>query len=514
MRLFPLLALLLLIPLAAGATSIEAPSPGGFDAYINAQLGPAADFLFGYIFHPFQIPVGDTVAKLPFIVAWLVVGGVFFTFYLNFISVRGFRHAVHLASGKYADKNCKGEVTHFQALATALSGTVGLGNIAGVAVAISIGGPGAAFWMVLAGFLGMSLKFAECTLAVKYRNEYADGTISGGPMYTMRKGLAELGLGPLGRAMALVFCVCCIGAALGGGNMFQVNQAYKQVVNVAGDSAFGLWLAQNAWAFGLFMAVITGMVIIGGIKKIACVTDKLVPFMCGLYLVAGLVVLGVNFAALPEALAKIVTLAFAPDAGVVVGGIIGAMVAGFRRAAFSNEAGFGSAAIAHSAVRTKEPVTEGMVALLEPFIDTIIICTTTALLIVVTGAYTGSSDGVVMTSNAFATVLPWFPVVLTVVVFLFAYSTMISWSYYGLKAWTYLFGEGRWRELAYKLLFCLFIVAGATLSLDKVIDFSDAMMFAMALPNILCLYLLAPTLKREVKHYWDRYQKGEFKRSC
>jgi len=509
MRLFTLFSFLFFFPLLAHATA--EPNPG-IDATINSWLGPAADFLFGYIFHPFEIPVGDSIAKLPFIVAWLVVGGLFFTFYLNFISLRGFKHALDLVRGKYSDKSNPGEVSHFQALTTALSGTVGLGNIAGVAVAVSVGGPGAAFWMVVAGFLGMSLKFAECTLAVKYRNEYADGTISGGPMYTMRKGLAELGLAPLGRIMAIIFCICCIGAALGGGNMFQVNQAYQQVVNVTSGTSFSLWLSQNAWAFGLFMAVITGLVIIGGIRKIASVTDKLVPFMCGLYLLAGMVVLAVNLPQLPAALMHIVTLAFAPDVATVTGGVIGAMVAGFRRAAFSNEAGFGSAAIAHSAVRTKEPVTEGMVALLEPFIDTIIICTTTALLLVVTGAYSGGGDGVVMTSNAFATVMPWFPVVLTVVVFLFAYSTMISWSYYGLKAWTYLFGEGRWRELLYKLIFCLFIVAGATMSLDKVIDFSDAMMFAMALPNILALYLLAPRLKRDVADYWRRYQAGDFNR--
>jgi AGCS family alanine or glycine:cation symporter len=358
--------------------------------------------------------------------------------------------------------------------------------------------------MIIAGFLGMSLKFAECTLAVKYRNENPDGSVSGGPMYYMSKAL-----GAPGRVMAVLFAICCVGGAIGGGNMFQVNQAYQQV---AGMLPEGAWLKGNAWAFGLFMAVITGIVIIGGIKTIAKVTDKLTPFMCLLYLAAGLVVLGVNMEAIPAALSTILTTAFNPDPNMVMGGILGALVAGFRRAAFSNEAGFGSAAIAHAAVRTKEPVTEGMVALLEPFIDTIIICTMTALVIVTTGVYLDKSvDGVTLTSHSFATVMPWFPMVLTLVVFLFAYSTMISWSYYGLKAWTYLFGEGRTRELVYKLLFCCFTVVGATMSLGKVIDFSDAMMFAMSITNILALYLLAPTLKREVESYWQRYKAGEFK---
>lgn len=481
------------------------------DSQINSFIAPAADFLSGIIFYAFPLAINGGEAKVPLIVVWLIAAGLFFTFYLRFINIRGFRHAVDLVRGKYADPASKGEVSHFQALTTALSGTVGLGNIAGVAVAVTMGGPGAAFWMVAAGTLGMSLKFTECTLGVKYRNENADGTVSGGAMYYLSKGLPQLHplLAKPARIMAVLFAVCCVGGAFGGGNMFQVNQAYQQVLNVAGGP--DTWLGHNAWAFGLFMAVMTGVVIIGGMKGIARVTDKLVPFMCGIYLLAGLVVILVNIHNVPQALVVIVSSAFAPDPGMVVGGIVGALIAGFRRAAFSNEAGFGSAAIAHSAVKTREPVTEGLVALLEPFIDTIVICTMTALVIVISGVYTEAGvDGVTLTSHAFATVLPWFPEVLALVVFLFAYSTMISWSYYGNKAWCYMFGENRMVDLAYKLLFCAFTVIGATMTLDKVIDFADSMMFAMSIFNIIALYLLAGVVKRELEAYWSRYKAGHF----
>lgn len=475
------------------------------DAHINGIISPVADFAAGLVFFAVDVPFAGSVAKLPLIVVWLIAAGFFFTFYFRFISLRGFRHALQLVSGKHSDPAHPGEVSHFQALATALSGTVGLGNIAGVAVAVTVGGPGATFWMILAGFLGMSLKFTECTLGVKYRQENPDGTVSGGAMYYLSRGLAETypSLAGVGKVMAGMFALCCVGGALGGGNMFQVNQAYQQVVNVSGGE--GTWLAQNAWAFGLFMAVITGVVIVGGMKGIARVTDKLTPLMCITYLLAGLVVLAVNYTHIPGAVVTIVQLAFAPDVNMVAGGIIGAVVAGFRRAAFSNESGFGSAAIAHAAVKTKEPVTEGLVALLEPFVDTIIICTMTALVLVVSGVYaTSDAKGVTLTSEAFATVLPWFPNVLAFVVFLFAYSTMISWSYYGNKAWCYLCGEKKGSDMAYKLLFLLCTVVGATMSLEKVIDLSDAMMFSMAIFNIAGLYLLAPVVKRELESYWSR----------
>jgi alanine or glycine:cation symporter, AGCS family len=523
MRLLITVLLFVVALLAVPAQAQEAPPPASIDERINQVVGPAANFLSAVIFYSVPVVAGtdnfatpdinEAVAKVPLIVVWLIIGGLFFTVYLRFISLRGFRHAVHLVRGRYSDPTHPGEVSHFQALATALSGTVGLGNIAGVAIAITMGGPGAVFWMIIAGFLGMSLKFAECTLGVKYREHHADGTVSGGAMYYLSRGLPEVhpGLAVPGRIMAVLFAICCIGGALGGGNMFQVNQAHQQVADLVGGPDG--WLAANGWFFGLIMAVLTGAVVIGGMKSIARVTGKLVPFMCLLYLAAGLVILAVNWQGVPAAFVHIVSEAFNPDPAMVVGGLVGALIAGFRRAAFSNEAGLGSAAIAHSAVRTKEPVTEGLVSLLEPFIDTIIICTMTALVIVTTGVHTQTGiDGVTITSRAFETVLPWFPEVLAVVVCLFAYSTMISWSYYGSRAWGYLFGFGRRTLLAYYLLFCIFIVIGASMELAKVVDFADAMMFAMAIFNIAGLYLMAGVIRRDLEHYWQRHQAGHFKR--
>ncbi len=479
---------------------------GGIDEKINALVSPVSNAIVGFIFTSVKVNGVD----FPLIVLWLITAAVFFTFYFRFINLRALKHALELVSGKYTDPKAAGEVSHFQALATALSGTVGLGNIAGVAIAVSLGGPGATFWMILAGFVGMSSKFVECTLGVKYRNVYEDGTVSGGPMYYLQKGLAERGMGGLGRAMAIFFAICCIGGSIGGGNMFQVNQAFQQVVNITGGETS--FMADKGWLFGLVTAVIVGLVIIGGIKSIARVTEKIVPFMGMLYLVTGLVVIGFNYQMVPDALVQIVVGAFSPEG--VTGGFVGVLITGLRRATFSNEAGVGSAAIAHSAVKTKHPVTEGMVALYEPFVDTIIVCTITALVIIVTGSYdpTASTSGVELTSRAFATALPWFPYVLSLAVILFAFSTMISWSYYGLKSWTYLVGEGKRNETIYKLMFLTFVVIGASMNLQPVVDFSDAMIFIMTLPNIIGLYLLAPVVKRELDDYWARYKAGQLER--
>jgi AGCS family alanine or glycine:cation symporter len=404
-------------------------------------------------------------------------------------------------------------VTHFQALATALSGTVGLGNIAGVAVAVSLGGPGATLWMILAGLLGMSSKFVECTLGVKYRNEYTDGTVSGGPMYYLSKGLAERSekLRTLGKILAVLFAIFCIGGSFGGGNMFQANQSFKQLVAVTGGDAS--WLADKGWLFGVVIATLVGLVIIGGIQGIARVTSKIVPFMGVLYVAAGLTIIGMHLADLPAAFASIVDGAFSAQG--IAGGVVGVLIQGFKRAAFSNEAGIGSAAIAHSAVRTSRPVTEGFVALYEPFIDTVVVCTITALVIIVTGTWDPSVDpsqGVALTSEAFESTIPWFPWVLTVAVVLFAFSTMISWSYYGLKAWTYLFGESLVTDAVYKILFLLFVIAGSSMQLGSVIDFSDAMIFAMAFPNVLGIYFLLPIVKRELDDYWADYKAGRLKK--
>lgn len=479
----------------------------GIDAAIERAISPIANAVADVVF--FAVDVAG--AQVPLIVVWLILAALIFTVYFRFISIRGFTHAIRLVRGDYTDPNDhdKGEVSHFQALTTALSGTVGLGSIAGVAVAVSIGGPGATFWMVVAGLFGMSAKFVECTLAVKYRNINADGTISGGPMYYLSKGLAERGMGGLGKVMAVFFALMCIGSSLGAGNLFQVNQAYSQfLVVTGGDSSF---FADKAWLFGVLMAAIVGFVIIGGIKGIAHVTEKIVPFMTVVYVLAALIVILINIEHLPAAFAAIIDGAF--NAEGMAGGFIGVLIQGFKRAAFAHEAGIGSAAIAHSAVRTHEPVTEGLVSLLEPFIATVIICTMTALVIVITGVYTNEAGlgGVELTSAAFESAISWFPYVLAVAVILFAFSTMLSWSYYGVKAWTYLFGESKVADLTYKLLFCSVVVLGSTMQMNAVINFSDAMMFAMSVPNIIGLYLLAPVVKRELSSYMSRMKSGEIK---
>ncbi|GFE63241.1 alanine/glycine:cation symporter family protein [Litoreibacter roseus] len=457
--------------------------------------------------------------SFPWIVMWLVVAATVFTLYFSFVQLRFFSHAISLVKGDYSDPKDAGEVSHFQALATALSGTVGLGNIAGVAVAVGIGGPGATFWMILAGLLGMASKFTECTLGVKYRNEYEDGSVSGGPMYYLSKGFAERGL-PGGKILAVLFSIFCILGALGGGNMFQANQAHAQIAGIVGD--------YPGWITGLVFAAVVFAVIVGGIKSIARVTEKVVPFMGVLYVGAALIIILVNYDKIGWAFGQIFEGAFTGLG--VAGGFVGALIQGFKRAAFSNEAGVGSAAIAHSAVRTKEPITEGFVSLLEPLIDTVVICTMTALVIIISGqlisdpetglyvldggaiATVDGNSGVALTSAAFGSAIGWFPYLLALAVILFAFSTMISWSYYGLKAWTYLFGEGKGSELTFKIIFCIFIVIGAAASLGPVIDFSDAAIFAMAVVNITGLYFLMSIVRAELKSYSDRLATGEIRK--
>ncbi|SIO20465.1 alanine/glycine:cation symporter family protein [Vannielia litorea] len=503
---------------AALIVTLLAPFPAlaqGIDETINRIFADYTGWYVSFIFAPLP---GTTFS---WIALWLVVGALVFTVYFGFIQIKGFVHSIQLVKGDYSDPNDAGEVSHFQALATALSGTVGLGNIAGVAVAVGIGGPGATFWMIVAGLFGMATKFTECTLGVKYRNEYPDGRVSGGPMYYITKGFSERGL-PGGRILAVLFCIFTILGALGGGNMFQANQAHAQLSGVIGD--------YPGWITGVILAAVTFAVIVGGIKSIARVTEKVVPFMGIFYVGVSLIILFMNYDMIGWALGQIFVGAFTGLG--VVGGFTGALIQGFRRAAFSNEAGIGSAAIAHSAVRTKEPVTEGYVALLEPFIDTVVICTMTALVIVITGvlnvdpetglyiwnaeagriATEGEVSGVALTSAAYARAFSWFPVLLAVAVVLFAFSTMISWSYYGLKAWTYLFGEGSSKEVIFKVIFCFFIIIGSAANLGPVIDFSDAMLFSMAIVNIIALYLLMPIVKREVNSYISRLKSGEIQR--
>ncbi|WP_340202823.1 amino acid carrier protein [Ascidiimonas sp. W6] len=448
-------------------------------------------------------PNGDERTRpVPFIVIWLVVGALFFTLRMGFINIKGFKHAIQLARGHYDEGDAPGQVTHFQALATAVSGTVGLGNIAGVAVAVSLGGAGATFWMIFAGFIGMSSKFVECTLGVKYRDILPDGRVFGGPMNYLVKGLDAQGKGKLGKVLAYMFAVLCIGASFGGGNMFQANQAFEQL---EGQFAF---LSGNGFWFGVVTAILVGAVIIGGIKSIANVTGKIVPLMASIYVVSALIIVFMHIENVGAAFGEIISGAF--DPGALKGGIIGVLIVGFQRAAFSNEAGVGSAAIAHSAAKTKHPVSEGFVALLEPFIDTVVVCTLTALVLIFTGFHhVEGLSGAKLTSDAFGSVISWFPYILAGAVFLFAFSTMISWSYYGMRAWTFIFGKSRRTELVYKFIFLLFVIIGASVSLGAVLDFSDMMILAMSFPNIIGLYLMSGEVKKELNDYWKKLKNNE-----
>jgi len=455
-------------------------------------------------------------APLRLIVLWLLAGGIFFTVYLKFIGIRGIKHAIDVIRGKYAKKGSKGEVTPYQSVTTALSATVGMGNIAGVALAIGIGGPGATFWMIMAGLLGMSLKFAECTLGIKYRKYNKDGSVSGGPMYYLKRGLEKRGsaMGKLGVFLAFLFALTVMGGSVGGGNMLQANQAFNQLVY------FFPSIEHYGAIYGIFLALLVGAVIIGGIKSIGKVTEKIVPLMAGIYIVAALIIIGLNIHNTHHALWLIFHDAFNPAA--IKGGIIGVMIYGIQRGAFSNEAGMGSAAIAHSASQNDEPVSEGIVASIEPFVDTVVICTMTALVLIFTGfsENTQGLEGVQLTSAAFASVISWFPYVLLVAVTLFAFSTIISWSYYGLKGFDYLFGD--WGEklfgsrkvtnLVFQLSFLVFVIIGASTDILTVMEFSDMMILAMAIPNIMGLFIMAPEIKRDLNDYWGRLKSGELKR--
>lgn len=503
--------------------SIQA-SAQGLDEKINAAFTPVSNL--------FQEIIFFKVFGIPFVVILLVVGATFFTLYFGFINIRRFGTAIAVVRGKYddfdhhpqvekanvnvlqgdivdtiKDESQEGEVSHFQALATAVSGTVGLGNIAGVALAIALGGPGATFWMIVCGLLGMSTKFVECTLGVKYRDIGPDGTVYGGPMYYLTKGFEERNMGGLGKVLAVIFAILCIGGSFGGGNMAQSNQAANQLAGLMGIEG-----GASGFIIGIVLAVLVGMVIIGGIKRIASVTEKIVPAMAVIYILACLYIIIVNISYVDDAFGMIFSQAFTPKAGL--GGLFGVLIVGFQRAAFSNEAGAGSASIAHAAVRTKYPASEGLVALLEPFIDTVVICTMTALVIIMynsTGVFEYGAgeviingqavEGATLTSMAFGSAISWFPYVLTIAIFLFAVSTMISWSYYGSQAWMYLFGKSKTTDLVYKLIFCIFIVIGASSSMEAVWGFSDAMILGLVFPNMIGLFFLFPRVKEELNKY-------------
>ncbi|TVQ94398.1 MAG: alanine:cation symporter family protein [Deltaproteobacteria bacterium] len=476
--------------------------PTTLDAWIDAVVRPMADALSSVVF--FEVTLFGV--DWPLVVVWLVAGGIYFTIALSGINLRGLPTALRVLRGRYDDPDPPGQVTHFQALATALSGTVGIGNIGGVAVAIAAGGPGATFWMVVAGVLGMATKFAECTLGVRYRRLHPDGTVSGGPMHYLERGLAELGLRRMGKALGTFYAAGIVVGCLGIGNMFQSNQAAIQLKAVTGGAETGL-LAGQGWLIGIVLAIIVGLVILGGIQSIASVTSRLVPLMAGLYLAGALTLLALNAEVLPAAVLRIVTEAF--TAPGIAGGMFGVMIIGFRRAVFSNEAGIGSAAIAHAAVKTKHPATEGYVALLEPLIDTVVVCTITALVITTTAELDPTFlsqrlEGVALTSDAFARRIGWSPYLIAIAAMLFGISTMISWAYYGLKGWTYLVGRSPTAMAGYKVVFCLFVALGASINLEAVLDFSDAMVFVLCIPNLAGIILLTPILRRELERLRKR----------
>ncbi len=466
-------------------------------ASIDAFMAPLASALSAFVF--FSVPVFGQ--QVPLVVAWLAIGALFFTLYLRFINIRGFWLAFRHVRGDFKDPSADGEISHFRELATAISGTVGVGNIGGVAVAISLGGAGAAFWLFVAGFLSMSTKLIECTLGVKYRQVHEDGSVSGGPMYYLDAYFRERDWPRIGRTLGGIYALALVIGCFGVGNMFQSNQAYQQMLVITGgESSF---LADYSLLFGLVLATIVGLVIIGGITSIARVAAYIVPFMAGIYIVGCLVIISLSWQNIPLAISTAISSAFGADA--MAGGALGALIMGFQRALFSNEAGLGSASIAHSAVKTRSPASEGLVGLLEPFIDTVVVLTLSSLVILTTalpnGLMSGGLSGIEVTSAAFAFHLPWSPYLIAVAAVLFAFSTALAWSYYGLQAWNYLVGVGKWRTLGFQLVFLTFFALGCVLELKAVLDFSDAMIFLIALPNLVALYLFAPMVKREVEAY-------------
>ncbi len=470
------------------------------DDSIEKYFAPFSDKFSNFIFAPVEI-LG---AQVPVLIFLMIAASIFCTFYLRCIGIWGFKHSLYQIFHKKDTEGHKGEVSSLGALATALSGTIGLGNIAGVAIAISIGGPGAMFWMCMGAIFGMALKFCEVTLSLKYRTFNQDGSVSGGPMFYIEKGFAKKGFHKLGKTLAYIFAIACIPATVGGGCMLQTNQAAQQfVVITGGENSF---FANHTWIFGFFVAFLVALVIVGGIKSIANVTSKVVPVMCIVYLTACLIIIGVHFTQIPHAVYTILHEAFFPKA--VAGGVIGSVIIGLRRSIQSNEAGIGSSPIAYAAVKTNEPVSQGFVSMLEPFLDTVIVCSMTAFVIVLTGEYLKYTDGisgVELTSSAFQSVISFFPYILAVVIILFALSTILSWAYYGQKAWTFLVGEGDKRVKLYQFIFCLFIIIGSSMNIKSVIDFTDATYLVMAAPNLIAIFVLLKDIKEELIEYCKRH---------
>ncbi len=463
------------------------------DQKIEIILKPISDKITGVVFGSFSF--FDT--EVPFIVLWLVFASIYFSFYFRFLNIFYFKRALKVAFGKYDNPSHPGEITHFQSFTAAMSGTIGLGNIAGVAVAISIGGPGAMLWMIITAFFGMTLKFVEVSLGHKYRIIHEDGTVSGGAIRYLSDGLGQMGYLKLGKILAIFFAICCIGGSFGGGNMFQANQAFQQIVEATGAQNSPLY--NKGWLGGIIFSIIVGFIIIGGIKSIGKVTEKLVPIMAFVYVFSCIYIIVINIELLPETILKIFSSAFNLDA--TVGGFLGSLIAGVKRAVFSNESGIGSAPIAYAPAKSDNHLNTGFMSMLSPVVDTIIICSMTALVIIMTGVYEGGTGirGVELTSRAFESVLSWFPSILAIAITLFAISTLITWSYYGLRCWTYLFGMSDLSKYSFKLIFLSFTVVGSSMNLESVINFSDSMIFAMSIPNIIGLYFLSSKLREDVK---------------
>jgi len=481
--------------------SLQTAQAMNIDAFIDKHIAPVSDAIAKVIFFSVPLPGG----KIPAIILWVLIAGIFFTIYFKGIAVWGFKHAINNVTAKPegSGDGC-GEVSSFQALATALSGTIGIGSIAGVAISISIGGPGAAFWIFVGALLGMSIKFVEATLAVKYRRFNLDGSVSGGPMHYIAHGLTRKKMRWLGQPLSVIFAILCIGGGITGGNMIQINQTAHQLVFITGgeNSIFHGF----TWIIGLVVAILIAMVVMGGIKSIAKVTTILTPTMCALYIISGLIVIGANFMNIPHAIALIVKEAFHPTA--VAGGVFGTIIIGLRRSVQSNEAGTGAAAIVYATAQTKEHISQGFVALLETFL-TGVLCLFTSFAIVFSGVLdmsaVGKISGIELASNAFQSVIPFFPIILSVIAILFALSTLISWAYYGQKAWTFLLGEGKKRVITFNLIYCLFIIIGSAMNVQSIIDITDAMMVSMCVPNIIVLYILAPEIKRDLRDYLKRH---------
>lgn len=512
--------LLGLVALFSAAISIVATGASADDGgttvveFVNGFMGPISAGFDSVIFFTLS-DIYSGLPPIPFIVLWLLGGGIFFSFYMGFPNIRGFKQSIRIVKGTYDDPNDPGEITHFQALTAAVSGTVGLGNIAGVAIAISVGGPGATFWMILAGLFGMTSKFVECTLGVKYREIDENGVVSGGPMYYLPKGLAKQGFPTLGKILAVVAAIFIVGGAFGAGAMFQINQSSIQFTNEVAALTGGTdsVLYNRPWIFGIVYAAVVGLVIIGGIRQITTVTERLVPLMAITYVTASLFVIFGHIGDVPAAFGQIINGAFTGDG--IAGGIIGVLIQGLRRATFSNEAGLGSASIAHAAAKTKEPVSEGLVALLEPFIDTVVICTITALVIILTGSVDASDTstlaGIALTSKAFATVIEWFPYILTIAVVMFAFSTSITWFYYGQRAFLWLCNQNPKADLAFKLSFLVVLFIGSAMSLGPVMSMADSLLLAIGFPNVLGLFLMRKEVRAMLDDYFSRIKSGAIK---